>query len=47
MELIGPEFDVGTYLLKKRGEVPDADDGEDDPYADLTDEYLNSDEDVE
>ena len=55
VKLIGPQFDVGTYLLKKR-EIPDGDDGalestpgamDDDPYADLTDEYLNSDEDVE
>lgn len=46
MNLIGPEFDVGSYLLKKR-EIPDGEDGDDDPYADLTDDYLNSDEDVE
>ena len=54
-KLIGPQFDVATYLLKKR-EIPDGDDGalestpgamDDDPYADLTDDYLNSDEDVE
>lgn len=42
VKLIGPAFDVGEYLAKKR-EIPDGDDGsdDDDPYADLTDDYLN------
>ena len=54
---MGPSFDVGTYLEKKR-EIPDGEDGEvvevvlddtstetvevEDPYADLDDDYLNS-----
>ena len=40
VKLVGPQFDVGQYLEKKR-EIPDGDDGGDDPYADLTDDYLN------
>lgn len=55
--LVGPQFDVGTYLEKKR-EIADGEDGEvkevilddtsnetvevEDPYADLDDDYLNS-----
>ena len=57
MALVGPGFDVGQYLEKKR-EVPDGEDGitaeivvddntgetveDDDPYADLDDDFLNS-----
>lgn len=57
MALVGPGFDVGTYLEKKR-EIADGEDGEvvevvlddtsnetvevEDPYADLDDDYLNS-----
>jgi len=57
IQIMGPHFDVGTYLEKKR-EIPDGEDGEvlevvlddtstetvevEDPYADLDDDYLNS-----
>ena len=57
VKLVGPQFDVGAYLEKKR-EIPDGEDGEvvevvlddtssetvevEDPYADLDDDYLNS-----
>lgn len=43
VKLVGPQFDVGEYLEKKR-EIPDGDDGAEDPYSDISDEYLNDDE---